>query len=316
MSSTRDVLAYATEVAYVRFRVPDLSAQSEFLNDFGLTVLRGSADDKREIYAKGEGGRVFLYQAEIGEPKFIGLGFQMSSREELDALASLEEATEVRPIEGPGGGEYVRLIDPNGIEVDAVFGQSFDPVERVDPRPPMNTIERKGRLEEPVRLKAGPVSVRRVGHCVLEVRDFRISESWYKHRFGFITSDEIYAGDKTNTLGAFLRCDLGETPTDHHTLFLIGGREPGVNHVAFEVDDWDNVMLGHDHLKKSGYVAHWGVGKHILGSQVFDYWEDPFGNVVEHYTDGDLFTSEVPANLEPVEKLLGVQWGQDMAPPS
>lgn len=316
MSNTRDVLAYATEVAFVRYRVPDLAVQRSFLNDFGMTIVDEGSDGDDKIYARGEGGRAFLYQAELGAPKFIGLGFQMSSREDLDSLAGLDGATEVRPIEGPGGGEYVRLIDPNGIEVDAVFGQAFDPIELKDPRPPMNTTEHKGRLQVPVRLKAGPACVRRVGHCVLEVRDFRISESWYKHRFGFLTSDEIYAGEETNTIGAFMRCDLGDTPTDHHTLFLIGGRDPGVNHVAFEVDDWDKVMLGHDHLKSNGHEAHWGVGKHILGSQVFDYWKDPFGNVVEHYTDGDLFTSDIPANLEPVDKLLAVQWGHNMPPRS
>ena len=30
-------------------------------------------------------------------------------------------------------------------------------------------------------------------------------------------------------------------------------------------------MLGHDVLRKAGYEHSWGVGKHILGSQVFDY---------------------------------------------
>ena len=314
MSQSNDVLAFATEVAYVRFRMPDLALQGAFLSDFGLERLSHADDPAQKLYARGAGGRAFLYIGEQGAPKFLGLGFQMSSREELDVLAGLEGASPVRPIEGPGGGEYVRLVDPNGIEVDAVFGQAIDPVELIDPRPPMNTTERKGRIQEAVRLKPGPVCVRRIGHCVLEVRDFRISEAWYKRHFGFITSDEIYAGDETNTVGAFMRCNLGDTPTDHHTVFLIGGREPGVNHVAFEVDDWDNVMLGHDHLKTNGHEAHWGVGKHILGSQVFDYWKDPYGNVVEHYTDGDLFTADVPPKLEPVDKLLSVQWGHQMPP--
>ena len=105
MTNTRDVLAYATEVAYVRFRVPDLAVQREFLGDFGLTVLGDAGAASNTLYARGEGGRAFLYQAEAGPAKFIGLGFQMSSRADLDALAMLEEATEVRPIEGPGGGE-------------------------------------------------------------------------------------------------------------------------------------------------------------------------------------------------------------------
>ena len=62
-----------------------------------------------------------------------------------------------------------------------------------------------------------------LGHCVLAVTNFRQSEAWYKQRFGFITSDEIYAGNQDNTLGAFMRCNRGSKHVDHHTLFLLGG---------------------------------------------------------------------------------------------
>ncbi|KAH7201334.1 putative oxidoreductase [Fusarium oxysporum] len=32
----------------------------------------------------------------------------------------------------------------------------------------------------------------------------------------------------------------------------------------------------------------WGVGRHILGPQIFDYCRDPSEFIIEHYTDGDL----------------------------
>ena len=31
-------------------------------------------------------------------------------------------------------------------------------------------------------------------------------------------------------------------------------------------------------LAARGYPHAWGVGRHILGSQIFDYWRDPFGH--------------------------------------
>ena len=37
------------------------------------------------------------------------------------------------------------------------------------------------------------------------------------------------------------------------------------------------------------------MGRHLLGSQIFDYWFDNDGFVVEHYADGDL----VNCNNEP-----------------
>jgi catechol 2,3-dioxygenase-like lactoylglutathione lyase family enzyme len=155
----------------------------------------------------------------------------------------------------------------------------------------------------------------RLGHAVLNVSNFRTSEAWYKQRFGFITSDEIAVSPQFS-LGAFLRCDRGATPTDHHTLFLAQSpRGLGFNHAAFEVADLDDLMLGHQRLADAGRHAEWGIGRHILGSQVFDYWRDPWGHTLEHWTDGDLFTAADGSNTVGVKDLLGVQWGPS-APPT
>ena len=144
---------------------------------------------------------------------------------------------------------------------------------------------------------------------MLEVTDFRRSEAWYKTRFGFITSDEIEMAPGM-AIGAFMRCDRGDIPTDHHTLFLLQSpRAPALNHAAFEVAHFDDLMVGHAHLKQDGRIPAWGVGRHILGSQIFDYWKDPFGNELEHWTDGDLFTAADGSNAATLQDLLGVQWG-------
>jgi hypothetical protein len=34
-------------------------------------------------------------------------------------------------------------------------------------------------------------------------------------------------------------------------------------------------------LAKKKYKSVWGVGRHILGSQIFDYWWDPTGFMIE-----------------------------------
>ena len=46
-----------------------------------------------------------------------------------------------------------------------------------------------------------------------------------------------------------------------------------------------------------------------MGSQIFDYWKDPFGNELEHWTDGDLFTAADPPARQTMQALLAVQWG-------
>ena len=58
-----------------------------------------------------------------------------------------------------------------------------------------------------------------------------------------------------------------------------------------------------------GYDPAWGVGRHILGSQVFDYWFTPDDFLVEHYSDGDLVNCHTETGyLEASNEALAI-WG-------
>ena len=56
----------------------------------------------------------------------------------------------------------------------------------------------------------------------------------------------------------------------------------------------------------------WGVGRHILGSQIFDYWWDTTGNMIEHYADGDLVNEETPVGHLPAGHESLAVWGPDV----
>jgi catechol 2,3-dioxygenase-like lactoylglutathione lyase family enzyme len=298
------------DIAHVRFRAPDLGAMKTFLTDFGLTPF----EEGGVLYAAGTGAAPFVHATEQGEPGFAGIGFRAESVADLETLAKAEGVA-VEDFAAPGGGKVVRLTDPDGFAVEVVAGQAPRQASRPADPAPWNRANRKDRLRATRRVEAGPSQVVRLGHAVLNVSNFRASEAWYKDRFGFITSDEI-ALTPDFSVGAFFRCDRGETPTDHHTLFLVQSpKGPGFNHAAFEVADLDDLMRGHERLKAAGAKQEWGVGRHILGSQVFDYWRDPWGHTLEHWTDGDLFTAADGSNISNMAELLGVQWGP-MAPPT
>jgi catechol 2,3-dioxygenase-like lactoylglutathione lyase family enzyme len=282
-----------------------------FLEDFGLVVAES---DDRRVVSRGAGAAPVLHIAELGEPGFAGVGFQAASVEDLHTLAQ-SQGVEVEPVEAPGGGYRIMLTDPDGHRVEVVAGQTLaQPLPPSDPAP-WNSGISKARLRRTKRIGQGPAHVLRLGHVVLNVSNFRASEAWYKERCGFITSDEI-ALSPDFSVGAFMRCDRGEIPTDHHTLFLVQSpKGPGFNHAAFEVVDLDDLMAGHQRLKAAGRHAEWGVGRHLLGSQVFDYWRDPWGHTLEHWTDGDLFTAADGSNTATLQDLLAVQWGPS-APPT
>ena len=77
------------------------------------------------------------------------------------------------------------------------------------------------------------------------------------------------------------------------------------------MQDIDDVAMGHDHLAQSGKYEHiWGIGRHVLGSQVYDYWADPWGRVHEHWADSDRLNQANGSNLVSVEEALVSQWGE------
>jgi catechol 2,3-dioxygenase-like lactoylglutathione lyase family enzyme len=299
------------DVAFVRFRAPNLGEMRAFLEDFGLTVVEETG---RRLGVRGSGPAPIAHVTELGEPGFVSVAFRAESLQDLERLAAAENVA-VEDLDTPGGGKRIVLADPDGHRIEVVAGQTTAAPIASPPGQPWNRADEKTRYRAVKRIAAGPAMVARLGHVVLNVSDFRASEQWYKDRFGLITSDEVQLTPEFSA-GAFFRCDRGETPTDHHTLFLLQAPTgPGFNHAAFEVADLDDLMRGHQRLKEAGRHAEWGVGRHILGSQVFDYWRDPWGHILEHWTDGDLFTAADGSNVAPIEDLLGVQWGPG-APPT
>jgi catechol 2,3-dioxygenase-like lactoylglutathione lyase family enzyme len=296
------------DIAYARFAAPDLDAMERFVRDFGL-VVTARADDV--LYVRGSDPSPYVHVSERGDPGFRGVAFEAACADDLKAAARLDGASAVEKIDAPGGGQRVRFTDPDGYAVEVVHGREPLPPLAVRSAAPLNRGSDRQRRGELQRVEAGPACVKRVGHAGLRVRDFRRSEAWYKSRFGFLSSDEVYLGDPKNVIAAFMRCDRGDLYADHHTLVCVGvgDGEAGLDHVSFEVEDFDALMVGHDHLKQAGYAHKMGVGRHILGSQVYDYWCDPWGHVLEHFTDGDLLNAAHPTGVHDPATALGSQWG-------
>ncbi|HKJ24318.1 MAG TPA: VOC family protein [Myxococcota bacterium] len=295
------------DIAWVRFGAPDLDRMQQFLEDFGLVVTVREAS---RLFARGTDPEPYCHVTELGEPGFRGVAFEAASADDLAAAAKLEGASPVEKIDAPGGGQCVRFTDPDGFEVEVVHGR--EPLEplTVLGASPWNRGSDRARRGALQRVPRGAARVKRLGHAVLRVGDYATSNAWYCSRFGFLASDHAHLGDPTQVLATFLRCDRGEEYVDHHTLLCVGAGQPAFDHAAFEVEDFDAVMAGHDHLAGGGYEHHAGIGRHFLGSQVFDYWKDPWGHVVEHFTDGDLLNASWEPGSHAPDVVLGTQWGR------
>lgn len=297
------------DIAYLRFARVDLARAQRYFLDFGLQL---SAQTETALYFRGILPQHHIVIVErSARDAFLGFGLRAQSSGDLDQLAA-HHATVVADAGEPGGGRVVRLSDPAGIRVDVVHGMEELPAL------PHRDVRRwnhpcdKQRINQPQPSVPKPAEVFRLGHLVQQRQEFSRNANWYIRNFGLIASDvETLPGTREPIL-AFLRCDRGAEPADHHTLVFASGPDDVYDHAAFEALDLDAIALGGEWLQRQGWVQNWGIGRHVLGSQVFNYHFDPSGFSVEHYADGDVFDASYPTRYHESGKAGLYQWGPDL----
>lgn len=304
----------ALDVAHVVYQATDLERMAAFMSDFGLRVAERRSD---ALFMRAADPVPFVHATCLGaENRFIGGALRMATREDLDVLARMPGSTAVQPVNDmPGGGWRVRMHTPDGVRIDALWGQT--PVETLPLRSPnpFNSGVFKQRVNGSLRPKREPGLAKRLGHFVLRVSDHERTRDWFRERFGLVDADYLCVpGDVSQVIGTFVRCDRGDELVDHHSMLIVQSQDPadtGVHHCSFEMQDLDAVFGAHDHLMARGWRLECGVGRHLVGSQIFDYWKDPFGNRVEHYTDGDAVNHLYRPQHYAVPANETTQWGMD-----
>jgi catechol 2,3-dioxygenase-like lactoylglutathione lyase family enzyme len=300
----------AVEFAFLRWEKRHMAPTERFWRDFGMHIASASAD---RLVARGTGPAPCIAVAMKGpRDRFIGPAFRMSDDTDLDRYIHTFAARWLSADVIPGGGCGVELQDPSGRNVWLLQGQR--PVAPLSVREPLvadvNTAHHAPRVNRPVRAPIEPAQIIRLGHVVLQTIDFARMADWYQRVLGIIPTDVQYLADGSPAL-AFCRLNLGERPADHHTVVLVGGIEEKYEHSAYEVVDLDALGQGQQVLRAQGHRHMWGIGRHVLGSQLFDYWFDPDGFEYEHYTDGDLFTADFETAYSPLEFAGLWAWGED-----
>jgi catechol 2,3-dioxygenase-like lactoylglutathione lyase family enzyme len=164
------------------------------------------------------------------------------------------------------------------------------PLTPTAPRPtnrPGSTA-RVGR-RAPGAVPTGATPPRRVGHVVFGSPDVAGSVAFYRDGLGFRVSDVIDQG-----IGCFLRCS-----TDHHNLLVMPAPVPCMNHYAVEMDDVDAIGLaGMRVVAGRERSSVYGIGRHVLGSNLFWYLLDPAGGMFELFADMDQIVDDAAWEAE------------------
>ncbi len=296
------------DLAWLEFEKPDLERAERFARAFGFTtVLR----TEHELALRGtDAGSACVIIRRGPRSRFVGPAFAADDAADVKRLATAT-GRPTSPLPEAIGGLVVELADPGGMPVRVVAG-TRDLAELPAQQPHRFNFGRElVRINNTQRPPREPARIQRLGHVVLQRTRYRRSLDWYLDHLGLIVSDFLYypgQRERGPTM-SFIRCDRGATPTDHHTLALVLGPSDRYVHSAYQVCDLDAVAAGGEYLRENGFQRSWGIGRHIQGSQIFDYWRDPDGFLVEHFSDGDMFDNTLEPGWAPMTASGLAQWG-------
>jgi hypothetical protein len=304
----RDPIIRVADIAWLEFDKPDLVRAEAFARTFGFGV---SLRNPEEVHLRGTtAGAPCVILRRGRRTRFAGLALRAA--DEVDVLRLADKTgTQVHALPETIGGVAVQLRDPSGMAVKVVAGMQDLPAQPAQAPQILNIGPDTARVNATVRPLRVPARVQRLGHVVLQSTTYLKTLNWYLDTFGMIVSDFLFFPGQRERGPAmsFIRCDRGTTPADHHTLALALGPANRYVHSAYEVSDLDALAAGGEYLKERGYYRSWGIGRHIQGSQIFDYWRDPDGFLVEHFTDGDMFDNSLEPGWAPFTASGLAQWG-------
>jgi catechol 2,3-dioxygenase-like lactoylglutathione lyase family enzyme len=274
-----------TGIQRVVYGAADLEKAIKFQEDCGLEcVERNAAGADFELL---DGGQIWIRAADDPglPPANINWGhlsastaremvWRVDDADSLDAIgAELTTDRDVR-VDASGG---LHSVDSMG------NGMGFalcDHASATAERTAFNTVGNAERIDRPadgaLRNRTHP---RRLNHMVYWVPDGTEGHlEFYVERLGFRVTDYT-------SLGTFTQCGGS---TDHHNMFLQdGGEFAGFQHVAYEVVDFDEIMMLGTRLEAEGWKTNTGPLRHNIGSSLSWYMWNPAGGVMEILCDLD-----------------------------
>ena len=292
---SRNPLVKVAGLAWLEFEKPDLDRAERFGTDFGFTVADRTPDTLllrgRQAAAACLVVRRGRVPASPGPPSRPPTGVTLTGWPAAPAGRSRAH----------WGGHAVLLRDPSGFPVRVVHGVPELPALPERAPLPLNFGAGPVRVNVAQRPARRAAEIERLGHVVLGTTRFRAALDWYLDTLGLIVSDFLYLDGQRDRgpVMAFIRCDLGSVPADHHTLAMLLQPRTEYVHSAYQLTDLDEVAASGEYLRERGYRHAWGLGRHIQGSQIFDYWRDPDRAMFEHYADGDVFDAAMEPGWAP-----------------
>jgi catechol 2,3-dioxygenase-like lactoylglutathione lyase family enzyme len=246
-----------THLRYVAIATPEFERSKAFFTEgWGLrdsgAVLDGSA------FLQTQSDEPFQLALIRGaERKVVRIAFGLASRRDVDAAANALDRAGVptlampHELPTPGHGYGFQFLDPDN-----------------------RCIELSADVTPGARGAAGPVP-QKLAHIVVNTPDIDRATAFYRDVLGFKLSDW------SEHVMSFLRCN-----PEHHSIAFNAAAHAAYNHTSWTMGSIDELFRAQGRVRAFGTPLMWGTGRHGPGSQVFNYFIEPSGYVVELIADG------------------------------
>ena len=274
----------------LHYGVEDVAECTRFFSDFGL--VQSESNNGATVFVTPAGQRLHLHAAD--DSKLPPALEQGSTIREI--VWGVETAQDLRELGDALGVDRTVDEDPDGtlhshdhtgfgIGLRVATATATELSHRG-----VNATGREGRWNEPLQ-RLGRAHPYRFCHVALFIPTAGWEEAvaFYTERLRFRVSDQLL------DMGTFMRA---ENDHDQHTL-LLGHRQDrtAINHVAYEVANFDEVVEGGNHMVASGWKESRRFGRHTIGSNVFRFFMAPCGGRVELAADMDRVDESYGPNI-------------------
>lgn len=244
-----------SRIGHISFAVTDLERSVTFAQDVVGLRLEERRGDVAYLTSNARHHQLRLVQGDAHA--CLAVGLDVADEADLDALAERAGAAglavEFDREQHAGIGRSLWIDVPDGptFEVCAnVTAVSAAPYPAFGVRP------------------------KKLGHITLASADTVALEQVLTDVLGLRVSDRIPG------VLAWLRCNV-----DHHGIGVVTAETSGVNHYAFELEGWSSFEAMADHIVQHDVRLIWGPGRHGPGDNLFTYYEDADGSMIECFSD-------------------------------
>jgi catechol 2,3-dioxygenase len=261
-------------LSHAEVRVPDLELALAYYSEVVGLIVTGSTSERAYLKGWDEQQHHSLVLAAAPTYGLNSLAFKVMSTDELDRLdarlsaAGISTARHQAGELGEASGETVRFAAPSGHTIDLEYGQGQvgNGLSLLNPPPaPDNLVG----MHPP-----------RLDHIFLLCEDVDAITVFFTDVLEFRLTEQILADD-----GHQLTTFLERTHTPHDIAFLTGPNG-GFHHLAYWVDEWNDLRTAADTCAYHGIEIDAGPTRHGATRGCGLYFFDPAGNRNEMFTGG------------------------------